>query len=71
MSGAMPTSIHSRGEIDRTGPLPVWLDPGMLEISLKSARLVPQGDELPLTADGDRLRFEVPGLGVHQTVVLE
>lgn len=27
-------------------------------------------DDLPLSADGYRLRFEVPGLGVHQTIVL-
>ena len=70
-AGIMPTSIHSRGVIDLTGPITVSLDSEMLGMSPTSARLVPGGEELALSPRGNRQLFEVPGLGVHQTIVLE
>ena len=35
------------------------------------ARLVPQGDELPLRRVGDRIEFTVPRLELHQMVALD
>ena len=65
------TVIHSRGETDRTAPIRVQIDLELLMFTPTRAFLVPQDIELPVTHQGNTLTFEIPGVGVQQTVVVE
>ena len=69
--GSAQTTIHSRGEIDRTAPLAIRIDVERLDMRPGSARLAPDGEALELQADGDTIELTAPSLGVQQIIVLE